>query len=924
MKKITLSMLACMFAFSSMNAQIKVSGATGSTPGSTVTGNTLPTSSTIIVGNSNSTVNNSVIIGNQAGMNATGGGNTFVGQGSAEYITSGHANAFLGTWSGSRTTTGTANTILGQYCGFHNTIGNANVFIGQGAADDNISGSLNVFIGHGAGRGNIDGGWNIAIGKYAEIVNPNLHNAITIGSDTRVFNDNNMILGGIDTNAVDIGIGTFHPIAHIHTENEESEHVLFSTTSFDTDAESKLTVRADNSSTGNLPSDVRLMTYGITNANNLLPAGIAPAIPYNQISSLTTDGGLAIGMDNYERPGSIHFINYVNNGASTQAQECMRVNERNGFVGVHSRTANTAGGTGEPQALFHVNLTNPVMGDLNTAVNGIRFEGLPQIDHPEVIVIDRDGNLARADYNSPTSNAWQLFGNNTTTTPGAWIGTTTGTNDDFRIRTNGIQRARFTYEGNFDLGGNFLQPTTGTITSGAIGTSNTMNTSISSFATGNDNQIDNSQNSAAFGYDNYMSGSSSSMAVGNLNSVNNAINSVAVGDNNQMQTNVLASTTSGTLNMLDDVTNSIAVGNENNISTSNNAAVFGDINTISSSSHVMAAGRGNNILSSTDLGAIGANNLVDGSEESFIGGESNEMFNGHGTFVGGGHNYSDGKYNVVLGDYLIADATSSVTVPSAPGITDENIMIIGERLNSNLKRSLSTGFNGNRTTVTTEDGLAVQLNPLSGNTYVPTVNFEVQAGVTTTTPQPLGPVRSNIRFHNLPQATQPLPAVVIDPTTGELFRTVSSSYAKPGKGGSDEGIDQLKEENDALKERVSLLESQLSLYDEKFAQLERSLNQICESGCGGLNLQGSDILYQSIPNPGSNKVMINYYLANDYRDASISLYSVDGKQIGTYMLTPGKGDGTIDVNISELVPGMYLYRLVVDGKQSAVKKLQKQ
>jgi hypothetical protein len=47
---------------------------------------------------------------------------------------------------------------------------------------------------------------------------------------------------------------------------------------------------------------------------------------------------------------------------------------------------------------------------------------------------------------------------------------------------------------------------------------------------------------------------------------------------------------------------------------------------------------------------------------------------------------------------------------------------------------------------------------------------------------------------------------------------------------------------------------------------------------------------------------------------------MQGKLIKTYSLTT-KGDGTVEINASELQPGMYMYSLITGGKEVDTKKM---
>lgn len=825
MKKIIFSFVLLTCCAIKSEAQFQATGASGGN----VTGSPIGTNS-IIVGNGASSGSDNVFIGNNAGtLTTTGNANTFVGQGTGYPNTTGLANTFLGAWTASSNTTGTANTFVGQYCGVNNTTGYGNVLLGQGSGNANTTGSYSVFIGKDAGAASATGLGNIALGPFADFTSGGLTNAIAIGAYAQATTSNTMILGGAagGITPLNVGIGTSTPGAHIHTVNALPESIIFSTTDVSGSSASALNM--------NTPGNyVRLVMNNNTHTGTFLSAlttPTAPAIPMASMATLLTDGSspIAIGVDGAERTANVHFINGVagTNGVYNRT-ECMRINKANGFVGIHTRSATSGGGTGDPQALFHVNLTNPAYSSLSLLTQGIRFEGLPHALYDSVIVIDHVGNLAKAPYSGAgTGPAWLLAGNATTGVE--WIGTDNTSYDDFRIKTHGILRARITADGNFDLGGN--TPTSATTTSAAMGTNNSIDHSISSAAIGINNLIDSSTN-------------------------------------------------------------------------------------------VLAAGDSNEIRKSASVAALGGGNYIISSNESVAAGENDSMINGHGCFLGGGHNFSDGMYNLLLGNRCRAEVVPT-PMPIPPPLSFSSIMIIGEQIHSNLNRSLSIGFTGNRTIVTTKTGVAIQLAPTALATYNPTVNFEVEASPTPVPPLPApGIIRSNIRFHHLPLAPKEYPAVLVDPATGELFQS-TLTYAKSGTTSSPD-LDSLQKENQELKSRLSQLESKISSYDEQFGSLQKSIIQICEGGCAGVNTQDNDALYQSIPNPTDNNAIINYYLSRNYTDANISIYSLDGRAMHTYVLNPEKGNGSINVIVGDLQPGMYLYKLVVDGKQVGSKKLQKQ
>jgi hypothetical protein len=130
----------------------------------------------------------------------------------------------------------------------------------------------------------------------------------------------------------------------------------------------------------------------------------------------------------------------------------------------------------------------------------------------------------------------------------------------------------------------------------------------------------------------------------------------------------------------------------------------------------------------------------------------------------------------------------------------------------------------------------------------------------------------------------------------------------------------LKKENETLKNKVNSLES-------KFDLLEKTLMNICESGCAGLEnitpkeSQEIDILYQSIPNPTDDVAMINYYLAKNYQDAFIQISDLNGRIIEKITLNPKHGNGSIKVSLGKYAAQNYMYYLIIEEKIVDSKKM---
>lgn len=80
------------------------------------------------------------------------------------------------------------------------------------------------------------------------------------------------------------------------------------------------------------------------------------------------------------------------------------------------------------------------------------------------------------------------------------------------------------------------------------------------------------------------------------------------------------------------------------------------------------------------------------------------------------------------------------------------------------------------------------------------------------------------------------------------------------------------------------------------------------------------MLYQNNPNPFSQRTEIKYYIPENSRNAFICIYDMVGKEV---MRIDGLGRGFSSVALdgNRLQAGMYMYTLIVDGKEIDTKKM---
>jgi hypothetical protein len=87
------------------------------------------------------------------------------------------------------------------------------------------------------------------------------------------------------------------------------------------------------------------------------------------------------------------------------------------------------------------------------------------------------------------------------------------------------------------------------------------------------------------------------------------------------------------------------------------------------------------------------------------------------------------------------------------------------------------------------------------------------------------------------------------------------------------------------------------------------------------NLTGNKAqLDQNIPNPFSQGTKIGCFIPDGSTASMLYIYNMNGTQLQQYNIN-GKGKQTVTINGNSFVPGMYLYALVIDGREVDTKRM---
>ena len=81
----------------------------------------------------------------------------------------------------------------------------------------------------------------------------------------------------------------------------------------------------------------------------------------------------------------------------------------------------------------------------------------------------------------------------------------------------------------------------------------------------------------------------------------------------------------------------------------------------------------------------------------------------------------------------------------------------------------------------------------------------------------------------------------------------------------------------------------------------------------------NNMLYQNTPNPFKEQTIIRFKLANDVQDASICFFDMNGRLLKKLPISSGME--SISISGYELGEGMFLYSLIVNGKEIDTKKM---
>lgn len=131
------------------------------------------------------------------------------------------------------------------------------------------------------------------------------------------------------------------------------------------------------------------------------------------------------------------------------------------------------------------------------------------------------------------------------------------------------------------------------------------------------------------------------------------------------------------------------------------------------------------------------------------------------------------------------------------------------------------------------------------------------------------------------------------------------------------GIQELQKRSDAQQALIAERDETIKALEERIKRLEQSTT--AAGAHDQMSVTGA-VLYQNNPNPFSGTTEIRYSLPGSYSSASLMIFDMNGKQLKAIALQ-GAGRGNVTFSAADLSAGMYLYSLVLDGKEIDTKRM---
>jgi len=155
-------------------------------------------------------------------------------------------------------------------------------------------------------------------------------------------------------------------------------------------------------------------------------------------------------------------------------------------------------------------------------------------------------------------------------------------------------------------------------------------------------------------------------------------------------------------------------------------------------------------------------------------------------------------------------------------------------------------------------------------------------------------IGSKVQIHDLPESPRSFPInayreVMVD-ENGNLYRSPAISFSYKDNNSINQLMELVENQNDHIVDLVSRIEKLENINDDITNSIQVSLQNSIELE--------TPYISQNIPNPSRDQAIIKYYIPETASDATVKFY----------------GQGQIDLDLTKMSTGSYMYALIVDGE----------
>lgn len=244
---------------------------------------------------------------------------------------------------------------------------------------------------------------------------------------------------------------------------------------------------------------------------------------------------------------------------------------------------------------------------------------------------------------------------------------------------------------------------------------------------------------------------------------------------------------------------------------------------------------------------------------------------------------------------------------SYAGYFNGDVLVSGNFINlsdKNLKSNIAA-----------EEGALEKVLQLKPSTYV--FNADVESGLKKPTELQHGFIAQDLELI-FPELVKEVAAPAVDKDGVPIDGGENTSYKAVDYVGVISILTAaLQEQQQQINQLSSSISRQSNLIEEQNAEIKTLRKAAGVPEPAGL---GKAELYQNAPNPFSSNSEIRFFLPETASQATLYIYDMQGSQIKRFDISE-RGESAVLIDGNDLQAGMYIYSLIVDGREIDAKRM---